>query len=344
MRGLFPVMSRPVALPPQTGGRSPVSICFLLVPGFPMMALTAAVEPLRSANHMSGQNLYEWKLASEDGLPVASGAKLQLVTDISIQDAEHFDYVFVAAGLDVDDYRNRHVYSWLKRQAAADVTLGALSTGTMLLARAGVPLGRCTIHWESQRQLKEEFPDLTVTNDLYCIDGNRMTCAGGISALDMVLSMISAHHGPDLAAQVAEQFLHSRIRDSDETQRMDLHWRYGVTEPKVIAAIRLMEEHQEDPLLTHDIAHLLDCSQRQLERLFATTFGQSPKEFYSIIRLKSARHLLLHSNLTLEEISRRTGFSSSSHMGRRFLQYLGTSPSEIRHQVVSGKWAGPVKG
>jgi transcriptional regulator GlxA family with amidase domain len=36
----------------------PEEIGFLLVPRFSMMAFTAAVEPLRSANRMSGRELY----------------------------------------------------------------------------------------------------------------------------------------------------------------------------------------------------------------------------------------------------------------------------------------------
>lgn len=311
---------------------APQEVGFLLVPGFPLVALSAATEPFRAANRLAGRNLYRWTLISPDGHPVASGGGMQIVADVAIRTSRRFDYLFVVAGLDVDRCRDPEVFAWLRRQTAQGTTIGALSTGTLLLARAGVLRGRCTIHWENQRQLLEEFPGLAVVGDLYCIEERQMTCGGGIAALDMMLSLIAAQHGAPLAAEVAEQFLHGRIRESTESQRMDRQWRYGVNDRRLLDAIKLMEEHLEDPLPTHDIADLLDCSQRQLERLFQRGFGQSPKVFYSELRLKAARHLLMHSALPLEEISRRTGFSSPSHMGRRLSQVFGTTPTALRQR------------
>ncbi len=45
---------------------------FLLLPEFFMLAFTSAVEPLRSANRLSGWSLYTWRLVSRDGGTVAS--------------------------------------------------------------------------------------------------------------------------------------------------------------------------------------------------------------------------------------------------------------------------------
>ena len=45
----------------------PERIGFLLVPQFSMMAFFSAVEPLRVANRLSGQELYSWHIFSADG-------------------------------------------------------------------------------------------------------------------------------------------------------------------------------------------------------------------------------------------------------------------------------------
>jgi AraC family carnitine catabolism transcriptional activator len=42
----------------------------MLLPEFSMMAFTAAIEPLRAANRMSGERLYSWHTFSLDGAPV----------------------------------------------------------------------------------------------------------------------------------------------------------------------------------------------------------------------------------------------------------------------------------
>ena len=49
----------------------PVRVGFFLIPDFPMLAFSAAIEALRVANWVSGRTLYEWTLLSEDGGPVS---------------------------------------------------------------------------------------------------------------------------------------------------------------------------------------------------------------------------------------------------------------------------------
>ena len=46
---------------------TPETVGFLLIPQFSMIAFTAALEPLRLANHISGQQLYRWELISPEG-------------------------------------------------------------------------------------------------------------------------------------------------------------------------------------------------------------------------------------------------------------------------------------
>jgi len=56
----------------HTQDGKPQKIGFLLIPEFSMIAFTAAIEPLRSANRLRRQSLYEWVTLSLDGLPVTA--------------------------------------------------------------------------------------------------------------------------------------------------------------------------------------------------------------------------------------------------------------------------------
>src|SRR5579872_2077923 len=63
---------RPPTLPESRGRVSenlkpPQLIGFMLVHHFSMIAFTAAIEPLRLANRVTGRPLYEWRLYSDDG-------------------------------------------------------------------------------------------------------------------------------------------------------------------------------------------------------------------------------------------------------------------------------------
>ncbi|NIR74415.1 MAG: AraC family transcriptional regulator, partial [Gemmatimonadetes bacterium] len=104
--------------------------------------------------------------------------------------------------------------SWLRRMDRQGKDIGALCTGSYILAKAGLLDGyHCTIHWENLAGFAEDFPELEVTTELFEIDRHRFTCAGGTAGIDMMLNVIAMQHGHELAAQVADQFMHERIRD-----------------------------------------------------------------------------------------------------------------------------------
>ncbi len=95
---------------------------------------------------------------------------------------------------------------------------------------------------------REAFPKVEADSGLFVIDRNRLTCAGGTAALDMMLHLISLQHGHRLAAAASEQFIHARIRPPNDRQRMEPPARQGVTHPGLAQALSLMEQNLEDPL------------------------------------------------------------------------------------------------
>ena len=46
------------------------SLVFLLLDQFTLISLSCAVEPLRMANQLAGEELYRWQTLSLDGQPV----------------------------------------------------------------------------------------------------------------------------------------------------------------------------------------------------------------------------------------------------------------------------------
>ncbi len=56
-----------------------------------------------------------------------------------------------------------------------------------------------------------------MTQELFEIDGPRITSAGGTASIDLMLDLIAQAHGPQLAVQVSEQFVLGRIRRARTT-------------------------------------------------------------------------------------------------------------------------------
>ena len=307
---------------------------FFLLPNFSMMAFTAAVEPLRSANRMSGSDLYRWRVISKDGRPVGASSRLEVVADIAMADVASCDMLFVCGGIDTHRYKDRQVMAWLRRLARQGGVVGSLCTGTHVLAQAGLLGGyRCTIHWEDLECFSERYPALDITDDIFEIDRNRITCSGGTAALDMMLHMITVAHGAELAGKVSEQFIHERIREADDHQRMALQSRVGVNEPKLLAAIGRMESNLEEPLPLPEIAAAGGLSTRQLERLFKRYLGRTPSRYYRELRLHKARLMLMQSSSSILTIALAAGFVSASHFSRRYREHFGRTPREERRVV-----------
>jgi AraC family transcriptional regulator, glycine betaine-responsive activator len=315
----------------------PVRIAFLLVPRFSMMAFAAAVEPLRAANRLSGSALFEWQLVSADGNPVEASNGIAVATEGSLAELGRVDMIIACSGLEAPEVeRDVKVHHQLRRLAHHGSVVGAISSGSFLLAEAGLLAGRrSTVHWEYLEAYRTRFPQLEVTEDLYVIDRNVFTCSGGTAALDLMVHFIGQVGGSQLALAVAEQFIHPQVRTQEEQQRLDLHARYRIENPKLIQVIALMEGALDEPMELREMAQRANISVRQVERLFRDHIGSSPKAFYLDLRLAKARTLLRRTLGSLRTIALECGFGSPSHFCHAYKRRYGIPPTHERRSFAA---------
>jgi transcriptional regulator GlxA family with amidase domain len=310
---------------------SPQTVGFLLVPGFALMSYAAAIEPLRAANLLSGKELYRWWHAAPGGKPVTASNSVAIIPDCGTSSDRDADMVFVCAGGNPAIFDDKAVFAWLRRLARKGVTIGGISGGPYVLAKAGLlDERRATLHWEHLPAFREAFPDVTVMPSLFEIDGNRITCSGGISALDLMVALIERDHGRQLAASVGDWFLHTHIREGFGPQRMDLRYRLGVADEKLLHVLRVMERSIETPLSRATLAREAGISLRQLERLFQHHIGHGIHSHYRWLRLERARQLLRETSLPVLDVALATGFASSSQFARAYSRAFGEPPSNTR--------------
>lgn len=312
-------------------GTSPFTVGFLLFPNFAMLSFSSVIEPLRIANRLSGQALYRWELASLDDRVVEASNGIAFTPTMSLDDWRCLDAVILVAGTGTNLIADDRLFKWLREVGRSRRLLGSTSTGSILLARAGVLRHkRCTIHWEDQANLQEEYPDLIVTNELFEIAGNILTCSGGTAGLDMMLSLIERQQGGVLAKHIADQCIHPNIRSAHDKQRMTLEERLGIHNPALSSAIQAMQSHIEDPINCEIIAEIVGISHRQMQRLFKDKFGITPASYYLKMRLEHGDNLLRKTALDILNIATATGFSSTSHFSKCYRKQYGISPRERR--------------
>ena len=311
-----------------------LSVGFMLVERFSMIAFSSAIEPLRLANRAAGRDLYRFSLWSEDGTKCTASNGVEVRVSGRFAEVQDFDILVVCGGIDIHRPDHRALHAALRRASVRGSAIGAVCTGTYVLAKAGLLDGyRATIHWENLPGLVSEHEGLEIGSDLFEIDRNRFTCAGGTAAADMMLSLIVRDHGPDVASYVADQLIHHRIRESGERQRMDLRMRLGVAHPKLLKVVGLMESSLAEPLGSQELAEAVHLSTRQLERLFLKYLGRSPAKHYLRIRLEHARHLIRQTAMPLLSVAMECGFTSASHFSKAYLDCFGQPPSAERKLV-----------
>ncbi|HAE02045.1 MAG TPA: GlxA family transcriptional regulator [Rhodospirillaceae bacterium] len=309
-------------------------IGFLLLPKFSMLAFSAMLDPLRMANWLSDKPLYEWVLISRDGGPVQAANGVSVGVDHSLASAQRLPTLIVVASYDHEKLATPDILALLRRWSSFGTALGALDNGTFILASAGLLDGyRATAHWEMLESHIEHFPRVAFTQDLFVVDRDRFTAAGGTSGLDMMLSLLRHRHGEDLATKAADEFVYSRIREPGDSQRLALRERLRGFHPRLIRAIEKMEAALEESRPMSDFADAAGISPRELERQFRKWLKTTPAAYYRGLRLDRSRHLLRQTDLPIIEIAFRSGFSSAAHFSRSFSGRFGHPPSAERRPL-----------
>jgi transcriptional regulator GlxA family with amidase domain len=312
---------------------SPIkSVGFLLIPGFSLMSYASAVEPLRAANQLTGRRLYRWWHAAPGDKPALASNGAAVVPDFRFGSSiAPPDFFFVCAGGNPATFKDRRTFAWLRKMAGLGVVIGGISGGPFILARAGLlTRRRCTVHWEHVPSMHEEFPETDLTHSLFEFDRDRITCSGGVAGLDMMVALISRDHGYTLGAAVSEWLLHTHVREGKGPQRMDLRFRVGVTDDKLLKTLKAMELHLESPLPRERLAKQAGVSLRQLERLFRIHLRCGVHEHYLALRLGRSRQLLRETSLSILEVAVATGFASASQFSRAFRRVFGFPPRDSR--------------
>ena len=313
----------------------PHNFAFLLVENFTLLAFSSAIEPLRLANLMAEKDLYRWRILSETGEPVRSSGGLTITPDGGLEDLPRDTTVILVGGRRIKQSATKPILTWLRKEARKGQMIGAICTGAQVLAQAGLLEGkRATIHWDNRDSFAEDFPEVDLTQQVYVIDGNRITSSGGTTPSDLMLKLIADEHGPKLANSVADQMIHTSIRTEKDEQRLSIPTRIGVRHPKLSSVIQKMEGHIEEPISPSVLASDVGMSTRQLERLFRRYLNRSPKRYYMELRLNKARNLLMQTDMSVINVALACGFASPSHFSKCYRAHFGTTPYRERGAQV----------
>jgi transcriptional regulator GlxA family with amidase domain len=310
-------------------------VTILLLPESSIMTFASTLDPLRAANRLSAEPAFEWRIVSPSGDPVRLTCGIDIDVDGPLTGRENGDLLVVVAAFHSEQHADRGVIRKLGNAATGFATVCGVEAGSWLLARAKIVRNHAvTTHWEDSEALQHAFPALDVRKDRYVIDHNVWTTGGASPTLDMLLHYIRTHKRPSLAIDVASVFIYDQAHAATDAQPTVSMGRLELVEPRIAAAVRLMEKNLEDTLPITGICAQVGLSAKMLELLCKRHLGETPGSYYRRLRLQTARKLVIDSHLSMHDIGIRCGFNSQSNFSRSFQKFYGYPPQTLRRQLL----------
>ena len=318
-----------------------LSIGFILMPRFTLTAFAGFVDTLRLAaddGDKSRARRCQWAVLGTPGEAIASSSGVQVIADASLEGSANFDYIVVVGGLLSAQKAGGAVMRSLCRFADSGIPLVGLCTGSFALARAGLLQGHVAcVSWFHRAEFEAEFPlQRVLSNQMYVMDRERLTCAGGTSVVHLAAALVEKHLSRAEAVKalrilIEEQPMPARTLQPEAVLTVQAKDRL------VHKAMLLMEQQLADPLDIARLAELLGLGRRQLERRFAKDIAMSPAQYHRSLRLARARWMLTHSDLSLADIAAECGLGDGSQFARAIRQETGSSPTAYRQKPRSAE-------
>ncbi len=322
--------------PDQDGWRPELVVGFVFAREFTLTPFAGFVDALRlAADHEDDSRPIHcaWSFLSHDHKPLRASCGLVVLPSDQFGDPRRFDYVVAVGGRNGEiDNPPQPVLDFLRAAAAARIPLVGVCTGGFLLAQAGLMEGRrCCVHYSVQRALLRRFPSLIpVTDANFVIDGNIITCPGGVAAIDVATYLIKRHCS-EVKARKAQNYLltipgeprlHSPLRAYED--------HLANASRLTVEAVRIMEMHAGRPFPVDRLAAMANATLSQLNRAFQADLNSSPAAFWRAMRLEQARHLLLDTSRSVTWIAYETGFADAAHFCKAFRAAYRTTPDAYR--------------
>ena len=168
----------------ENGNLAPKRFAVLIFPSFPLMAFSAIVEPLHAAKRLLRGSFTPGPLLGRMKASVVASNGIAVTPHFSAVNAPTTDYIVMCSGGDADRLTAKKPLSWIRCNLRLGAHIGSVADGAFYLARAGLLDDyECTLQWQSQPAFIEAFPHIRLVRQIFVIDRNRFTSAGGIGAL-----------------------------------------------------------------------------------------------------------------------------------------------------------------
>ncbi len=314
-------------------------VAFIVHPRALLTGLTIPLEMLRAADEIDRVSRREpsrlrVSIATTGDRAFEALGALTVVPQQPLAELRHVDLVFIPPFWRKPKVNLPAVIHQLVELEAQGASICAVSTGSFLLAEAGLLDGRAaTTHWSFLNDFAERYPSVLLKRHHLITRSERLFCAGSLNATaDLTAFFIERWLGTETARLVEAQFS-PEIR---QPVRQQGYFDGEINEqPDELMAVAQgwLTERLAGPVRVTELAKHLGVSQRSLNRRFQIAVGCTPGKYLRDLRVEAATGLLRNSNLSVAEIGVRVGYVDAGHFSTVYRRSTGRSPRAFRAAV-----------
>ncbi|WP_299297041.1 helix-turn-helix domain-containing protein [uncultured Tateyamaria sp.] len=296
--------------------------------GFSGLELTSITHVLNTANTLLGRALFSWRFSTDTPGLVTSDQGALVRAEPAIVDHRLPDMMVVVGG------KGAANGSWLTRaramQRKARTVVLLSDAATAFIKATKAPSGHVTTHWRDITPLTETGYHPKLTSHLSENSDGIITAAGAGATLELMVGLVAPYLTSPQVAELGNHLLLQTIRKSDAEQPKCMADNEGLFDARLTEVIRLMEDTVNEPMSMTQITAQVGYSTRHMERVFRTTFNDTPARFYKRLRVKRARTMIEESLLPMIDIAIACGFGSCTTMAKAVKAEYGVTPSQMR--------------
>jgi AraC family transcriptional regulator, transcriptional activator FtrA len=274
---------------------------------------------------------YSHEVCALEPGPISAGNGITVTPTAGLEALEHADTIVVPAW----NEPRRAVPAVLTDALIAAHERGArlisVCTGAFVLCATGLLDGkRATTHWMHAAEMARAYPAVEVDPSvLYVREGSIFTSAGTAAGIDLCLHLVRLDLGAEAANRVARRMVVPPHRDGGQAQYVVAPVPECTDDP-LGELLAWMLDHLDEPLTVAQLAERAATSPRTLARRFTAATGTTPLQWLLCQRVLRAQQLLEGTDLPVEQVAHRCGFSSAAGLRLHFQRTVGASPQAYR--------------
>ncbi len=279
------------------------------------------------------------RLLSLDGKSVLSSCGLPVLVENAVDAVDQPLDLIVIPAVEYADYKifagtlkkMQALGPWLCQQHTAGAVLAGHGTGVFALAEAGLLDHRvASIGHLLEKIFHRRYPAVRLKPDQSITEANGIFCAGGLAAaLPLMEHLVQRFTSPMIALQTrrALQLDESAEESPPEYPQEQM---LALEHELVEKAQYWLQQNLANKTTLAELADYVAVSERTLIRQFKQILGTTPHAYLQSLRMETAKRFLDRTDLRIDAVAERVGYTNVAFFRRSFRAYIGSTPTAYR--------------